>query len=333
MKRLIDTRAGSAAMRDTEALGTVVAVCRRFTTVLPGGDRVLANTLRHMARALIARERTAEALVAVEESVRICRQRVAARPVRYGCELVWSLMVQARALEHLGCAEQALAAAEESVVLCRRMVETAPAVFGPALLAALRVRASALYEVGRMNEAITDAELVVRYARRLVARRSGQENDLSTALHLLGIFLVEADRLTDGLRAYDEAIQLCGPDPILLENRELCLRELEQAGMVVLGPYPLCSVCEQTNGGLVAVRHPQRHIEANGREACVDRPMADIVTTLWKAGCDTRSSCQDDDGEALVIPARGQAAKAVDVLAGIGIHARNDNGELHFPLA
>ncbi|MEV6557427.1 tetratricopeptide repeat protein [Nocardia sp. NPDC051756] len=333
------TRIGQKSLQDVEALEIVVTVWRRFATVLPGQQRNLANSLRHLARALLAQGRLDDALTAVEESVRICRPRVAARPVRYGRELAWSLIAQAMALERLERWEHAYAAADESTGLSRRLLSTAPATFGPALLTALKIRASNLHELGRMPKAVTDGELVVRFVRRLAARRSGREQELGMALHQLGVYLVCADRHTDGLRAYDEAIQLFqlpGADPdtlaLALGNRDLCLRRLEQDGMVVLGPYPLCAQCEQTNGGLIAVRHRQRHIRANGREACVDLAMVDIITTLWKANCDTRSNCQDTDGHALVVPATGHASEAMAVLAGIGIQARNDNGELHFRL-
>lgn len=333
------TRIGQKSIQDVETVEIVVAVWRRLATMLPGQQRNLANILRHLARALIAQGRLADALAAVEESVRICRPRTAARPVRYGRELAWSLIVQATVLERRERWEHALAAVDESAALSRRMLPTAPATFGPALLAALKVRASNLHELGRMPEAVTDGELVVRFLRRLAARRSGQEQSLGLALHQLGVYLVCADRHTDGLRACDEAIQLFqlpGADPDRLtsavRNRDLCLRQLEQDAMVVLGPYPLCAQCEQTNGGLVAVRHRQRHVRANGREACVDEALADIITALWKANCDTRNNCQDVDGEAFVVPAMGHAAAAMDVLARIGIQARNDHGELYFRL-
>lgn len=339
MKRLGDTWNGSAAMRDLPAAETTVAVMRRLAGVLPWFHWNLTNALRHLATVLIKYDRSEEALAAAEESVRICRQRVTARPGRYGSRLAWSLVVQARALLCLGRWEQALAAAEESAALCWQMKSTAPATFGPALFSALRICASSLNELGRMQEAVTNGEQVLRFARRLAARRSGREADLAFALYEVGVYLGGANRLTDELRAYDEVIpllQLPGADQDLLarasNNREICLRELEQAGMVVLGPYPLCPRCEQTNGGLVAVRHPQRHIRANGRQACVDQAMADIITTLWKANCDTRSCCEDDEGNASVILATGHASKAMDILAGIGIQARNDNGELYFPL-
>ncbi|MFE9575396.1 tetratricopeptide repeat protein [Nocardia sp. NPDC006044] len=333
------TRIGQKYMQDLETVEIAVAVLRRFPRVLPGQQRNLANALRHRARALIAQGRLEDALAAVEESVRICRPRTVTRPVRYGRELAWSLTVQAMVLERRERWEHALAAVDESVALCRRMLPTAPATFGPALLAALKVRASNLHELGRMREAVTDAELVVQFSRRLAARRSGQEQALGLALHQLGVYLFCADRQTDGLRAYDEAIQLFQLPRVdqerltsAVHNRDLCLSQLELDGMVVLGPYPLCAQCEQTNGGLVAVGHPQRHVRANGRESCVDQGLADIITALWNANCDTRNSCQDADGDALVVPAIGHVAAAIDVLAQIGIQARNDNGALYFPL-
>lgn len=45
---------------------------------------------------------------------------------------------------------------------------------------------------------------------------------------------------------------------------------------VILGPYPLCPMCRETNGGLIAVRHRQVHLRAHGQQACVDRGLAGL---------------------------------------------------------
>jgi hypothetical protein len=113
----------------------------------------------------------------------------------------------------------------------------------------------------------------------------------------------------------------------------LTRRTAEQAapGEVVLGPFPLCDQCKQTNGGLVAVRHRQIHVRANGREACVDEGLADLMVQLW-AVCETTSCCEDKDGRAYAVPATGHVDAAELFLIGLGVDVSNERGVLYFPL-
>lgn len=100
---------------------------------------------------------------------------------------------------------------------------------------------------------------------------------------------------------------------------------------VVLGPYPLCALCRQTNGGLVAVRHRQVHLQAHGRQSCVDRGLVGLIASLW-AVCDTRSCCEDEQGRAYVVPASGSSEAAELVLTRLGLRPEPEHGTIYFRL-
>ncbi|MBM2621161.1 hypothetical protein JIG36_37235 [Actinoplanes sp. LDG1-06] len=100
---------------------------------------------------------------------------------------------------------------------------------------------------------------------------------------------------------------------------------------VVLGPYPLCAACRLTNGGLIAVRHRQVHLRAHGKEACVDRGLAGLLTHLW-AVCDTRSCCEDDDGDAYVVPTADTLDAAVEMLSALRLEPAVTDGVVSFPV-
>ncbi|MEU4156373.1 hypothetical protein [Actinoplanes sp. NPDC026670] len=101
---------------------------------------------------------------------------------------------------------------------------------------------------------------------------------------------------------------------------------------VELGPFPLCPRCQETNGGLVAVRHRQVHVEIAGKQACVDQGLAGVIAALWPV-CDTRSCCEDDDGRAYVVPTSETTDAAEAALTGLGLTVeRTPEGVLHFTL-
>ncbi|KKK06385.1 hypothetical protein [Micromonospora sp. HK10] len=101
--------------------------------------------------------------------------------------------------------------------------------------------------------------------------------------------------------------------------------------MVVLGPYPLCAACREVNGGLLAARHPQVHVRAHGREACVDRGLAGLIVHLW-AVCETRSCCEDENGAAYVVPTPDTRAAAEELLTRLGLRVTTRADILHFPV-
>jgi len=100
---------------------------------------------------------------------------------------------------------------------------------------------------------------------------------------------------------------------------------------VVLGPYALCPICRATNGGLIAARHRQVHLQAHGKEACVDQGLVGLLANLW-AVCDTRSCCQDDSGRAYVVPTAKTCGAAVGMLTRLGLRPSVMDGIVWFEI-
>ena len=86
---------------------------------------------------------------------------------------------------------------------------------------------------------------------------------------------------------------------------------------VSLGEYPLCAACQLSNGGLTHTRHPQIHVEAYGRSACVDERLAGIFSDIW-AFAETCGSCQDLDGRAYITVRPTHIPLVIDYLAAKG---------------
>lgn len=323
-------------MRDAVRIG------RWLADAVPRLDVELANLLRSSARSLMRAAEYEQALAAAEESERICRRGLVTGRVRYRTGLAMSLGLQADLLYTLGRYRAAVAAARETITLCRNGIDADPRRFGWALLSSLDTLARCLAELGEHEQALPPGEEHVSILRRLTPHRPVYRESLATGLHMVGVYASGAGRFTDALRATDEAIELyrlldeerpgafASKLAAATENRDLYLDRLQGAGDVVLGPYPLCAVCEAVNGGLVAVRHRQRHVRVGERQACVDSEIADILETLWEHGCDTVSCCEDTDGKAEVVPARGQADRVAEVLADMGIRAEVTDGVVRF---
>jgi hypothetical protein len=98
---------------------------------------------------------------------------------------------------------------------------------------------------------------------------------------------------------------------------------------VVLGPYPLCALCREVNGGLVAVRHRQVHLRACGKQSCVDRGLAGLIANLW-AVCDTRGCCEDDNGRAYVVPTTDTHEAAERLLVKLGLRPECEDDTIYF---
>ncbi|MEV6067680.1 hypothetical protein AB0L82_14095 [Nocardia sp. NPDC052001] len=330
--------------QDRETVANAVELARRLGTVLPGLDPTVAGLLRLLARRLSEQRQYEQALAAAEEAVALCRRETATRRARFDLQLVWALIVRADIQDDLGRGHQAAAAGREAVALCRYRLPDDPRRFGPALLAALDIVARSLNAADQPHEALPFGEEHARILRRLASRRPQYNLALAAALHQLSVYSAGTGENANALRAIDESIRLYeglqdrepGSATMQLatatENRELFLDRLARSGHVVLGPYPLCAMCEQTNGGLIAVEHRQLHVRAAGRESCVDHRLSEIIPALWNRGCDTRSSCQDANGAAMVVPVAGQADLAVHILSDLGIHAYSLDGEVYFPL-
>ena len=110
---------------------------------------------------------------------------------------------------------------------------------------------------------------------------------------------------------------------------EAALRSYSPGEYVVLGPYPLCALCREVNGGLVAVRHRQVHLRAHGKQSCVDRGLAGLIANLW-AVCDTRSCCEDDNGRAYVVPTTDMHEAAERLLVKLGLRPESEDGTIYF---
>jgi hypothetical protein len=100
--------------------------------------------------------------------------------------------------------------------------------------------------------------------------------------------------------------------------------------VVRLGSFPLCPQCQTANGGLVAVQHRQVHLNAYGKEACVDRGLAGLIACLWSV-CDTSSCCEDDGGRMYVVPTADTRTSAVDMLSRLGLDLRLQGTRVYFP--
>ncbi|MEC3957656.1 tetratricopeptide repeat protein [Nocardia sp. CDC153] len=327
---------------DLETLTAAVQFLRGLTAVAPGARPSLAFALRKLALCQADAGRHKEALAAADESIGIWRGRISARRGRYRVELVLALCVRADILDCLGRGPEAETGARQALALCRDHLAGDPRRIGPALLVALDTLARVLDAHDNPHEALPLGTELVRILRRLTARRPHYNRSLAAATHQLGVYAYDADRLTDALRATDEALRLYqrleddqpGAFTAHLRaattNRDLFLTRLEQAGKVVLGPYPLCADCELVNGGLVAVRHRQRHIRVADRQACVDTALADIIIALWEHDCDTVCSCEDIDGRAGVVPVAAHLDRTAKTLADIGFRTEVADGAIFF---
>jgi tetratricopeptide (TPR) repeat protein len=110
---------------------------------------------------------------------------------------------------------------------------------------------------------------------------------------------------------------------------EAALRSYSPGEYVVLGPYPLCALCREVNGGLVAAMHRQVHLRAYGKQSCVDRGLAGLIACLW-AVCDTRSCCEDDNGRAYVVPTTDTHEAAERLLVKLGLRPESEDGAIYF---
>ncbi|HEX6356624.1 tetratricopeptide repeat protein [Actinophytocola sp.] len=245
-------------------------------------------------------------LAGAEDMVRIYRRR-AKRSAARELGLTMALNQLALRQAEAGMREEALDTLEEAVAICRRRAVGEPSRFEPYLAMALHNQGSFLMDGGQFEEALPAAEEAVAVYRRLAARRP---------------------------RPYEQEVELS------VENRDIALSQLTrqvadqaESGHVI-GPYPLCDECKKVNGGLVAVRHRQVHISANGRQSCVDEGLADVVTALWQADCDTTSACQDEygNGRAYVYVVCDDVVAAQRCLTGLGLTVEKEACALYFHL-
>ena len=179
-------------------------------------------------------------------------------------------------------------------------------------------RASLLCSQGDISAAIGDYERVAE----------GDDADASPwAAYYLAELLADHGDHTAACIYYQRAFTSGHPQVTPLA--EAALRSYSPGEYVVLGPYPLCALCREVNGGLVAVRHPQVHVRAHGKQSCVDRGLAGLIANLW-AVCDTRSCCEDDNGKAYVVPSPDTHEAAERLLVKLGLRPESKDGTIYF---
>jgi hypothetical protein len=94
--------------------------------------------------------------------------------------------------------------------------------------------------------------------------------------------------------------------------------------------FPLCDICRERNGGLVATLHRQVHVKVGDRESCVDEDLAGLIARVWTVG-DTVSACQDgDDGRAYIVPEPESRERVAALLRSLDLDVEGDGGRLCF---
>ncbi|MGW4248877.1 tetratricopeptide repeat protein [Nocardia sp. NPDC004722] len=195
-------------VRDPEIMTMAGAVLRPCVSVVPGLGPDLADTLRFRALALAVEYRYDEALIDVEEALRICRRTPILRRTTTEVQLAAALSLRANLLRCVGREHEAVDDAREALARCREGLSRAPQRFGPLLLNALDELARSLDRIGEPGQALPYGEELVDILRRLVPRRPGYERFLGAALHQLGGYLSDAGDLADALRIANESLQL-----------------------------------------------------------------------------------------------------------------------------
>lgn len=326
-RHLADGRPGDALADLDEA----AALHGRARRVRRGAwERLLAHVGRRRADALFRLDRLEQALAVADDAV---TRLHALAGVHARSEEGYLLAVRLRAvlLWRLGRREDAVDEAERALRTVRALGDR----HDPTPW--LRLLCEWLCHLDRQDEGAPYGEEAVR---RLRADRAAPAT-LADVLVSVGTCLLSV-RPADSLAASDEVISLLEPlldghsglheDAVLVarRNRARAVHALALGEENVLGPYPLCADCRAVNDGLVATRHRQVHVAANGRESCVDERLAAIMPTLW-AVCATTSSCQGDS-HAYVTPADGQADAAEAVLTDLGFAVERHDGDLRFRL-
>lgn len=334
--RLAITQLGAGLTEDALAtLRDVEDACARSGRAPATVAGTLAGATFVRATALAKLGRPHDALRVAEEHLEQIRDLA-----RHDCageefRMAWALRLHAHCLAGADRFAEAAAAGTQAARIGRRLLAHGHDFDLATFLVSL---GEWLYRISRLVEAAAFTEEAIV----LLRREQGSRSALAGALVNLGA-ASRTVRPVAALAATNEAIaayeQLVDLEPGLHEpnlelarqNRALLLRELGLAHEVVAGPYALCATCQRHNDGLVAVRHRQVHVRANGRESCVDHRLAEVMRRLWSV-CDTRSCCEDEDGRAYVVPATGQSALAEQVLLDLGFDVANEDGVLYFRL-
>lgn len=192
---------------DPETMTWAVAMLRMPTSVLPVLGPDLAGLLRLRAVALSNAGQYDEALIDVEEALRICRRARIVRRTANEVQLAWALSMRAHVLGCSGRAREAVDDARQALALCRAGMSRAPHRFGPVLLIALDELARTLDAIGERGQALPLGEELVRILRRLAPLRPGYEPFVAAAVQQLDVYRSAFHELTDASRVTDEALR------------------------------------------------------------------------------------------------------------------------------
>ncbi|MGW2305164.1 tetratricopeptide repeat protein [Streptomyces sp. NPDC001809] len=165
-----------------------------------------ARSLNTLAIRLREVGRSAEALDASAEAVRIRRDLAAADPATHLPDLAAGLNNLAVQLGEMGRREEALTAITEAAELHRRLAEANPQAFLPDLAGTLNNLAVQLGDMGRREEALTAITKAAELHRRLAeAHPETFLPDLAGTLNNVSIRLSEVGRHQEALDAIAEA--------------------------------------------------------------------------------------------------------------------------------
>jgi tetratricopeptide (TPR) repeat protein len=117
-----------------------------------------AITLNNLANTLSALGRREEALVKVQEAVRIYAQLAKVKPDAFLPNLAMSLNNLANSLSDLGRREESLAEAQEAVRVYAQLTKVRPEAFLPDLAMSLNTLSNSLSDLGRHEEALAKAQ-------------------------------------------------------------------------------------------------------------------------------------------------------------------------------
>jgi tetratricopeptide (TPR) repeat protein len=202
----------SLALADLAAQVTTALIKQLQLRVTEEHDHANPDTamwLNNLAVRLSDLGRREEALVAIEEAVRLRRDLAAARPDAFTPDLAMSLNNLANMLSALGRREEALACIEEAVQLLREVAADHSDAFIPDLATALSNLANMLSGLGRREEALACIEESCRLGRDLAAASPDAFTpDLATSLSNLANMLSRLGRREEALAAVEEAVQL-----------------------------------------------------------------------------------------------------------------------------
>ncbi|MET9520336.1 tetratricopeptide repeat protein [Streptomyces sp. NPDC002994] len=168
----------------------------------------LAFFTNHLSVRLNEVGRREEALVAIEEAVRISRSLAEANPDVHLFDLAISLANLSMQLGEAGRHQEALSAGEKAVAYYRRLAE-ADATYLPWLAASLNTLSDQLAEVGRREEGLAAIEEAVRISRSLAeANPDAHLPHLAVSLSNLSNRLAEMGWREEGLAAIEEAVRI-----------------------------------------------------------------------------------------------------------------------------